>query len=574
MGMKKTKVLLTALILVFHCMSFDAFAETIDVITLDAGKIKVSGTADADTVSFKVYGQGKSGIVIGEICELGEADVKNGIFSITFNMPEFIDGSKVDGTYTVDVSGGTRASKDFVFAAYSYQNEFVNKVNAKASAADMEELFSGRTDDNAHDNLTVMNNLGVDTDYYSTLDSTEKAKLAKTFLNEKGSAGITADTFNSIYKKAETVQYVNKNALSGSWLETSAFEFENVAYKDIESDSLKEWIPRVLNNSGEYAKFADIEKKYREANVLYLLNNGKYTDYDTLIGTYDDAIGIGAQRYYTEYKGMNAADKSKVNSKVRETLSQSPALSAENFKNIYSSAVDNVRSASGNYSGGGGGGGGGGGSSSGGGSGGGGAVVSRTTGIGSTNMIVPEPYDPTKDRPKFNDIAGVDWAEEAIIALAMRGVVSGYDEYTFKPLQNITREEFIKMVVNALGIGLNASAAGFEDVDQDAWYAPYVNAAYERGIIKGISDTEFGVGREIKREDMAVIIGRLANGNTAAEQKEPFADDADIADYAKEAVYSLYNAGRLSGIGDNMFGPKQIVNRAQAAKLIYDTLAD
>ena len=140
MGMKKTKVLLTALVLVFNSMSFDACAETIDVITLDAGSIKVSGTAETDAVSFKVYGADKSGTVIGEICELGETDVKNGVFTITVNMPEFIDGSKVDGTYTVEISGGARASRDFVFAAYSYQNEFVNKVNEKTSAADMEAV--------------------------------------------------------------------------------------------------------------------------------------------------------------------------------------------------------------------------------------------------------------------------------------------------------------------------------------------------------------------------------------------------------------------------------------------------
>ena len=122
-------------------------------------------------------------------------------------------------------------------------------------------------------------------------------------------------------------------------------------------------------------------------------------------------------------------------------------------------------------------------------------------------------------------------------------------------------------------MNVNGSNNGgkFSDVAGGAWYAPYVNAAYQAGIIKGVSEKEFGIGKEITREDMAVIIARLKN-YAGTEVQGTFADEAGIADYAKDAVYSLYNAGKIAGVGNNMFGPKQIVNRAQAAKIIYDTL--
>ena len=186
--------------------------------------------------------------------------------------------------------------------------------------------------------------------------------------------------------------------------------------------------------------------------------------------------------------------------------------------------------------------------------------------------IGPETSNPAEVPAGFSDLANVDWAKDAIEKLAKNGIVAGYDDNTFKPHKNITREEFIKMVVAAQGISLNANACALADVDQSKWYAPYVNAAYQAGIIKGVSETEFGIGKEITREDMAVIIARIKNYGSAGETQNAFVDEEGIAPYAKDAVYSLHKAGKIAGIGDNMFGPKQIVTRAQAAKIIADTL--
>ena len=48
-----------------------------------------------------------------------------------------------------------------------------------------------------------------------------------------------------------------------------------------------------------------------------------------------------------------------------------------------------------------------------------------------------------------------------------------------------------------------------------------------------------------------------------------FEDDSEISDYAKEAVYMLYDADTINGMGAEIFAPKEALTRAQAAKIIY-----
>lgn len=63
---------------------------------------------------------------------------------------------------------------------------------------------------------------------------------------------------------------------------------------------------------------------------------------------------------------------------------------------------------------------------------------------------------------------------------------------------------------------------------------------------------------------------KSVNGSAASE--ELFSDDGEISGYAKEAVYTLKAKGIISGRGENEFAPKSGMTRAEAAKLIYQTI--
>lgn len=81
----------------------------------------------------------------------------------------------------------------------------------------------------------------------------------------------------------------------------------------------------------------------------------------------------------------------------------------------------------------------------------------------------------------------------------------------------------------------------FSDVDENKWYAPYVNTAADMGIVSGIEEDIFGV-EKITRQDMSVLIVRYLkqeNCELNGAAIDSFTDDGDISDYAKDSVYAL-----------------------------------
>lgn len=225
--------------------------------------------------------------------------------------------------------------------------------------------------------------------------------------------------------------------------------------------------------------------------------------------------------------------------------------------------------------GGNGGGGGGGGSGSGGGS----SNGKMSNGVTVDPHTTTPPADVENENlwEPFSDLQDVAWAQLAIQSLSARGIVSGVDDTHFEPNRSITREEFVKLLMGLLQLQPLTVETPFEDVDSSAWYAPYVATAYQNGLVSGVSNTEFGVGNAITREDLAVLIYRAAQLRNItlkqAQEKEDFTDDADIAAYSKEAVYALQQADIIRGMGDGMFVPRETATRAAAAKVIYGLAA-
>lgn len=172
----------------------------------------------------------------------------------------------------------------------------------------------------------------------------------------------------------------------------------------------------------------------------------------------------------------------------------------------------------------------------------------------------------------FDDMADYEWAAEAVESLYKKGFVSGVSDTAFEPGRSISREEFLTMMLRAFGIDLTGGEPCFDDVDANAYYAPYVNAAYSIGIINGISKTEFGVGKPIIRQDAAVILNNLikyGKNEISAENEYSITDKDDISDYALEAVESLVCKGIISGDEEHRFLPKKTLSRAEAAVLLY-----
>ena len=196
-------------------------------------------------------------------------------------------------------------------------------------------------------------------------------------------------------------------------------------------------------------------------------------------------------------------------------------------------------------------------------------------------MTVPPATDaseqltPVQSTRPFDDLATVTtWAEPQILKLYKLVVISGDGNGKFRPNDNITREEFVKIVVEAFDIE-NEGSNNFDDVDSDSWYSPYINKAVSANIINGVGNDLFGVGKNITREDMATIVCRVLSkkGHFAEMDNVVSFDDADdISQYAIDAVNTLVSAGVLKGVGENRFSPKDSATRAMVAVMICNAL--
>jgi hypothetical protein len=184
--------------------------------------------------------------------------------------------------------------------------------------------------------------------------------------------------------------------------------------------------------------------------------------------------------------------------------------------------------------------------------------------------------EPDSEFEKFTDLGSVEWAREAILSLAERGVLSGLGDGRFGPDEPVTREQFVKMIVSGFGMEDKDAESTFSDVAAEEWYSMYIASAQKNGIINGMADGSFGIGRHITRQEMAAIIYRVMTGKGFDRVEifggKKFSDMDDIEPYALESVTVLENAGVISGVGDGRFAPQGTATRAQAAKIIYEAL--
>ena len=91
----------------------------------------------------------------------------------------------------------------------------------------------------------------------------------------------------------------------------------------------------------------------------------------------------------------------------------------------------------------------------------------------------------------------------------------------------------------------------------------------QRRIVNGLSDDTFGIGVQITREDMAVMIARAVEAQAAGQDGTRFADWEEITDYARDSVAALADMGLIRGMRTADSSPKAFTSRAEAAKVLY-----
>ena len=194
-------------------------------------------------------------------------------------------------------------------------------------------------------------------------------------------------------------------------------------------------------------------------------------------------------------------------------------------------------------------------------------------GVKVTNDYIKTPE--VENKKIFNDMTGYEWANEAVFELSQKNIVSGYEDGTFRPSKSLTREEFIKLLVDAFSIKAENPTAHFVDVPDTRWSYSYVATAYSAGITAGIGDNMFGAENTVSREDMLTLLFRMVKAEKDITKEYPapgYGDYFEISEYATEAVSFMAGEKLSKLVNNNKLMPKEGVQRAEAAYVIYNTL--
>lgn len=164
------------------------------------------------------------------------------------------------------------------------------------------------------------------------------------------------------------------------------------------------------------------------------------------------------------------------------------------------------------------------------------------------------------------------WAGATIQKWLNSGKVTGYPDGSYKPDNNVTRAEFVKMVNGIININLKGKVT-YKDVPSTEWFYDYISIAQEIGYISGYSEDEFGPNDNITREQAASILARIQYLNENAYGVEKFNDKNNISSWAKEAVEAASEAGFIKGY-DGSFRPQNYLTRAEAITMLDNVLVN
>lgn len=522
----------------------------------ESGKAIISGnTAQPNVnVTLEVLKQGKQSDELKDLQPEKASDIilrydqclsdDEGTFEFLFKLPKDI----ASGDYVTRVAwGGGAADNCLVYISSTDYAELLSAINNAT-----EEDLGDAVEDAAQ-------KLGLNSSYYTGLSAKEKDFLISVVKENRGVGYETVEDFVLVFSEALAIAAVNSIASEYDAISTTEY-FEDIlklkeliSYKtfDKQSEAVKKEIIEAISKEGRVETVEDYRERFEEKTVVCSLNN--VSGYDKVNEILQDNNHI-LKIDFTAYNKL--LNKSAVNKKMTGISFNSLDEIVNEFNSIVVAEKKNENSPSSNSGGGGGGG----------------------RGSVGGGVAIPNPFVGAENNTQmpsksstFKDLNSVEWARNSIELLAERNIVNGKGDNIFEPLSTVTREEFVKMLVVALGIENNTAECYFEDVRKDAWYYSYVAAAVESNLVYGINDKLFGSTENISKQDIATLLLRAGEQKGISfnnAQAKSFKDYKEISDYAIESVKKLSAVGIISGTDTGYFEPKKSATRAEAAVMI------
>lgn len=553
----KKKVIALAVIAA-NLLLNNVYAEKIGYTQDKNGEVTVIAEEfeENSTLSFTVYSEITSG---GErkkyIKQIDEKKAdSSGKAEFKFNFFE----SDPSAVYIVSIQDET-----MIDSAETVEIEFKNElaINLVNNAKDSAEL------------LKVLKEYGVSLNIDSKMleDMDEKLAAEKIFNKKSTYDSENFEKFRELYY--ETCITVMIKQSQGDKIEELLEKYSGVinVSKDSDYDKLSDTAKLSLCGKiagKEFTDLEDLQNEWKEQTGLEIISSVKYP---ALYSWITNGESVGLKENYEEILGLdkNSQYEKLVDKKAPyQKLAGNTYNSKENAQKAFAAACEEqYKKENPTTIGGGSGNKGNGGTGSGSGTG--------MPAVFGEEKMSNESSIPEKSR-YYNDISEYKWAEEAINSLTDKKILSGTGDGRYKPQNNVTREEFLKMLIASLDLPMIKSDIKFKDVDENAWFYEYVSTGVEVGIISGIGENLFGSGQPITRADMAVMLERTSKISgielKANADYIEFADNTEIPEYAKSSVEKVQMASIINGYTDKTFKPSKTATRAESAVVIYKML--
>ena len=168
---------------------------------------------------------------------------------------------------------------------------------------------------------------------------------------------------------------------------------------------------------------------------------------------------------------------------------------------------------------------------------------------------------------KVKDIDG-HWAHNQISEFIKNSYAKGYEDNTFRPDKQITRAEFVKLVNKYFGFN-DKEVSNFKDINKNNWYYNDVCIAIKAGYINGYEDNTFRPDKQITREEAAKIIVSIKNQQDNIYDKlNTFPDKNKVSNWAKPYIEGAIENGYLKGDNLKNLRPTSQITRAESVTIL------